>query len=428
MATSGQLTDEWVEIAGRCAGRQLVVALSGGADSAALAWLASHAASSVRGIHVHHGQPHSDRMKSAAEAVASAVGIRCETKMVQVPEGASFENQARRVRYEALLGALDPGEILVTGHTSDDVAETFLMNASRGAGLTGQAAIPERRGDIWRPLLEVSRKAVRSLAEHAHLPFVDDPSNQDRAIERNRIRHEVVPALGGSAGLARSARLSGQADHFLQRVVDDVPIDGGPGLVRIPRGILLSLPTELSARVIRQAIRRVNPPYPGSTRSLSDVMAVADGSVAQVQIEGAIDVYASQGSVMLDGDVSEPGLVPVAVGLLAFGGWELAIEERAVMPATLPLGTWSAIMADPPDLVVRPMDAGDRVTLTTGGHKDLADVFAEAGIYARQRRRWPVVAAGSDVWWVPGVRRGAVGWGKATSDRYLVMNISQEGA
>src|SRR5690554_6166813 len=122
----------------------LVVALSGGADSAALAWLVGEEGRSVRAIHVDHGFPGSPLMRRAAMAVAAALDIPLEIVAVTVPEGPSPENQARIARYAALAAALKEGETLLTAHTADDNVETVIINLARGTGTRGLAGIPTR--------------------------------------------------------------------------------------------------------------------------------------------------------------------------------------------------------------------------------------------------------------------------------------------
>ena len=84
----------------------LVVALSGGADSATLAYLIRHLGRDVRAVHAHHGLPASDRLEEAARAVAAAAGVGLEVVQIEIPPGASIEGQARKARYAALLAAL----------------------------------------------------------------------------------------------------------------------------------------------------------------------------------------------------------------------------------------------------------------------------------------------------------------------------------
>ena len=122
------------------------MALSGGADSAALAFLVLRSSPESRAVHVNHSLPYSGRLEAAAREVASMLGIPLQVATVSVPEGSSPEGRARAVRYRALTDSADHGEVILTAHTLDDQAETVLFNILRGTGSRGLSGIP-----VWRP-------------------------------------------------------------------------------------------------------------------------------------------------------------------------------------------------------------------------------------------------------------------------------------
>jgi tRNA(Ile)-lysidine synthase len=404
------------------------VALSGGPDSAALAFVAQRFGRSARAIHVDHGQPASAALAAAAEKIAAEVGIPFEKVSVDVPDGASFEDQARQVRYAALHNACMAGEVLLTGHSADDNAETFLLNLLRGAGLTGLGGIPMERGSVIRPLLEVPRSVLAALVESEGLSAMADPSNEDLAHSRNRIRHEVLPTLGPPEVIARAARLASDDDQALDDVAGEVAIRVRSNRVSIPVAALRTLPRPISNRVIRRGLRQVNPPYPGTLRMIDAVWSVVSGAAGRAELGEGVIAYVSQASVILErGSDDSPRSLVLSAPRTVFGDWVLSVSERQGSPSALPIGPGWAVFADPPELLVRCPLPGDRVPLRQGGHKDLADVFAEARISQDGRRNWPVVVADELVWWVPSVRQGWLGWGDTSSDRYLVANILLEG-
>ncbi len=121
---------------------------------------------------------------------------------------------------------------------ADDQVETLLLALSRGAGLPGLAAMParfERHGVRFeRPLLGVSAPAIRAWLAAEQVPFIDDPTNADTAFTRNRIRHELMPALEQAfpqfrETFARSARHAAQAQELLSAIAaDDLAAVGNP--------------------------------------------------------------------------------------------------------------------------------------------------------------------------------------------------------
>ena len=195
-------------------------AVSGGADSTALAVLAVGAGLKVTLWHVDHGL----RPGSAAEAAvvartASWLGAQFRSVTVAVEPGGNLEARARRVRY----GALPRG--VATGHTADDQAETVLMNQLRGAGVDGLAAM---RPGPHRPLLGLRRSDTRAVCEVLGLAIVEDPSNTDPRFLRNRVRHELLPLLEELSQRDPVPILCRQADHL--RAVSDVLAEQANGV------------------------------------------------------------------------------------------------------------------------------------------------------------------------------------------------------
>ena len=433
MAESGELAAR-ARAGRRMIGRSVVVGLSGGADSAALAWLASEYADTVRAIHIDHQQPASPALAAASQTIAGQLGMEFDVIGVQVADGASFENLARSARYDALMAALMPGEIVVVAHTLDDQAETVLLQMLRGAGSHGMAGMAMSRGRLVRPLLDVDRATVRAWAEAAALPFVDDPSNTDTAHLRNRVRLQLLPELeahyqpSAKSVIARSAALSGADDALIEYRAECVPIQTGGQWAAAPIAPLVSLPEAVSSRVVRRALRAVNPPYAGTAEMVAAVLEVAIGGASPVDIGEGVVAFRSEASVVVSvGERPIPEPCALVLGQNDFGQFRFRVTEQTEEPSAFPLGDWTAVLADPEGLRVRSPQAGDVLRLRTGGHKDLADAFAEARVARPFRPSWPVVVDADDViWWVPGVRRSDVGWGESTSRRYLIVDSVRE--
>ena len=258
-------------------GSRVVVGISGGSDSVALALLllelAEHGGFSVAGLaHLNH------RLRATADAdelfvreLGSRLGLSVAVEAIDVRAEAaagrlSIEGAARRVRYDFLertaveLGA----DRVAVGHTQDDQAETFLMKLMRGAGLTGLAGIYPRRGMIIRPLIDVSREDLRKYLRGRGQPWVEDETNADLDNPRNRIRHRVLPelerALGGAArpAIARSAALAREDGRWL----DELAAERYEALiVRTPEGLeldsaaLAALSAPVQRRVLLRALK-----------------------------------------------------------------------------------------------------------------------------------------------------------------------------
>lgn len=288
---------EQIEKQARWPRQPFFVALSGGADSATLAAVASAGDGLTGCIHVDHGLAASDDLAAAATAVAAKIGSRLETVTVSVPEGPSPEAQARSVRYQALAGAAGETAVLL-GHTLDDVGETFLINLVRGSGVRGLSGIPFHRApNFYRPFLNVGRSQTREYALLAGLPFLDDPTNFDTSIRRNEIRIELLPrlekmnpAIGET--LARTAEnLLAEAD-FLDSLTPPPGSATEGGSVQIPIGLLIALPPPLRWRALSDVARlRGTVALTGAELSRIDRLLAGDASA--VEIEGGIRIVRS---------------------------------------------------------------------------------------------------------------------------------------
>jgi len=194
----------------------LAVAVSGGADSLALAAATAQLAAlrplRLCGLVVDHGlQPDSAGVAERAAKRVRGLGfddVRVLT--VEVSGSGGTEAAARRARYLALRDAAPDGLVLL-GHTRDDQAETVLLGLGRGSGPRSIAGMRPLDPPWGRPFLDVSRETTRAACAVLGLDPWQDPHNADARFTRVRLRHEVLPLLeevlqgGVAAALARTA-------------------------------------------------------------------------------------------------------------------------------------------------------------------------------------------------------------------------------
>jgi tRNA(Ile)-lysidine synthase len=214
----------------------VAVACSGGRDSVALLHATLAAARElglgVAALHVHHGlMADADRWASEVEALCERwnAGFECERLKGSPAAGESVEAWARRERYRALARmAREAGASLVLlGHHLHDQAETVLLQALRGAGPAGLAAMPrivERDGLTWaRPWIARTGAEIDAYVAPLSIDVANDPSNADPRFARSRLRAQVMPALRvafpeADAALAAVARRAGEARAVLDEV------------------------------------------------------------------------------------------------------------------------------------------------------------------------------------------------------------------
>ena len=259
---------------------RFVVAYSGGRDShvllhalAALDRLPNGASLIVR--HVDHGlHPQSSHWSAHCKAVCAELGVPCETQRVDARPalGESPEEAARERRYAALRAA--HGECLLTAHHRDDQAETFLIQLLRGGGPRGLAAMPRitpfGEGWIARPLLPFGRDQLADYAARHGLRWIDDPSNFDTDLDRNYLRHELMPPIlgrwhGAATTLARAAGHNAEAAELLEQLADlDLAGLGGSRADTLSVNALRELPPARRRNALLIWFRRRGLPSPAA--------------------------------------------------------------------------------------------------------------------------------------------------------------------
>ncbi|HVK51668.1 MAG TPA: tRNA lysidine(34) synthetase TilS [Pseudoxanthomonas sp.] len=379
----------------------LLVAYSGGLDSSVLLHTLAHdsawRARGVRAVHVHHGlQAAADDWTAHCRRCCQDWNVPLTVVQVQVPRaaGLGLEAAARQARYDALAAQLRVGEVLVTAHHQDDQAETFLLRALRASGSEGLAAMSPwrgfRHGWHWRPLLVIARQQLLGYAQAHGLTWIEDASNANTDLDRNFLRHQILPLLQqrwpqASAAFARSAALSSESARLLAEEDSHALALAGtedPQALSVPA--LLMLPRERRARVLRawlSSLALPALPAAGVQKIESDLLAAAADSEAEFRWHGA----------MLrrwrDRLHAEPEQAPLPAQ------WQQAWDTLA--PVTLPSGdalSWVCAQPWPRPLRLTARSGGERLRLPGRSHHHvLKKLLQEAGIPPWQRTRLPLV-------------------------------------
>ena len=424
-------------------GTRTLVALSGGSDSVALLHLLGELAErdrfTIAGIaHFNH------QLRNAASGdeafcrdLARRLGHPFFTATADIQAEArrqrrSVEDAARRARYTFLDTIADEvgATRVATGHTRDDQAETFLLKLSRGAGLSGLGGIYPARGRIIRPLLDVTRSALRAYLQARGERWVEDVTNADIDNPRNLVRHVVLPQLVSALGpslvdaIARSAALAAEDGRWL----DDLAAErlselASPGdRVALSAVQLRSLPGPLSRRVLLQAMRSESGKEisAGHVEAALDVLErrerAAETPAGRWELLGEKLVLLSRalGAGAESGGTGGPFRYDLAVP----GAVSVTEADCVIAACRVPVGSASQLEAADRDsrravtiagidvdrLVVRSRRPGDRVTLADGrGHKKVQDLFVDAKVPRLRRNTVPLVAdPDGRVIWVPG--------------------------
>ncbi len=181
---------------------RILIAFSGGADSVCLAgnMVESKPSRPLLAVHIDHGLDEFSSQRAArAQTLADQLGLALQVERLDPAPRRGGEAAARDARYRIFTQLLSDDELLVTGHHADDQAETVLLRLLRGAGAQGMKGIPQQRrlgaGWLARPLLRWPRSKIIEWLQARELRWQDDPTNTDLGIDRNFLRHRVLPLL-----------------------------------------------------------------------------------------------------------------------------------------------------------------------------------------------------------------------------------------
>ncbi len=430
-----------------------LVAVSGGPDSAALAFLAAEARPDLALTlgHVRHGLRDDTLDVAAVTQQAAFLGLEVAMAEVDVTvDGQGPEAAARSQRYAALrrLARQAGAGWVMVGHTADDQAETLLLRLARGTGVPGLAGMAAVRGDVVRPLLRLRRADVHRFVVGEGLPTAADPTNADRRLRRNLARHDALPVLAGLGAdvVGALSRLADLAREDARQLDADAAATAarlltGYGPVQaLPLADTLAQPAAIARRLARRLVQQVrggDPPTaaevvrllalpPGSGLDLPELRATSGGGWLAL---APVDVLAAEPTPLVApgttrwpaADLSLVATVEGQAGhrpdedqlVLALDGpWQppdVRVSARCIPPGgtreagQLVLGDLGGRPEDRGDLVVRPRQPGDRLR-TAGGTRKVQDVLVDAGVPRLMRDLVPLVVLGDRVLWIAGVR------------------------
>lgn len=388
--------------------------VSGGPDSVALlrAIIALDGEPDV--LHIDHGLrgEESDADAEFVRSLCEELGVRCEVRGIRL-SSSNFQERAREERYRlAERVAVDFGSSsIATGHNSDDVAETVLMNLARGAGLRGLSGIPPRRGRVVRPLIGRSRKEIEAYLEALGQPCRTDSTNLSAKYSRNRVRLEVLPILeamhpGASGNISRAASLAREDLAALEEMASGaIEERGDETVVALDRILHPSLLRHAVRKAYENAAPESAPPLGSKlVEALVRAAEKSDGTrtfdlpggvVASVRFGREVVFYREAGS-----EAGEEEIVP---GEMSFGGWSIVVREGVAFDEE------DAARSDVAYLDggggpyrVRMVREGDTMRpLGLGGTKKVLRAMMDRKVPKDARRRTPVVVdRGGEVAWV----------------------------
>lgn len=456
-----------------------VVGVSGGADSLYLLFqLHQIGQPLIAAILNHQLRPESGREVDFVRGLCAAHDIRCITGSADVAGLAenlrcSVEEAARIARYDFLFDTArrHSAAAVAAAHHADDQVETVLMHFLRGSGLDGLAGMrpraffpqwePEGKIPLIRPILNVWRAEIEAWCRRAGLTPIQDASNFDTAFFRNRLRHDLIPALEKEY----SPKIRRHIQTLSQTVSDDLQIletvtDDAWRICFIPGGnekesILLKrtefcrLMPAIRARLIRRIFFRLSPDV--RDIGFDSVMRVLDFIAGSEQNsnqpwERNLWVALEAETILIYQEGKRPNpqnfpqftgeSLPVTIpGQVPFSRWQLDCRPVRIAEADLPR-LYAAMKADRnlvyldldkinPPLTLRTAKEGEIFRPLGHGHRQkLSDFWINAKIPQAYRKNYPLVYDRKEPIWIPGQRPAEFCRLTAKTTRALCLTLS----
>lgn len=416
----------------------ILVALSGGADSAALLFLlkeyARKSGAPLAVAHVDHklrGKA-SDADREFCRALAEQYGLpfyllEADVAALAEERHCGIEEQARKVRYDFFESVMREHRIpiLATAHNADDNAETVLFHITRGSGLRGLCGIPPKRplgdGLLIRPLLQVTKADILAFCEQNHIEYVTDGTNSDVTYARNRIRHHVLPQLaainsGVLGNVSRLCTAVSRDEELLTRLSADFLEKHARGN-RIATDLLAAEHPAIVSRAVASLLSRVTDDV--RAVHIDAVLELAASGTAHASLDLGNGATASiEGGDLVIGlpDRTSPSvpyfhhlhegenLIPEADMLILIEKETLSHKNQETFKNIYKKATTTRISSATiyDSFTVEPRRPGD-VILCGGMHKKVKKLLCEHKLPLPLRDRLPIFRDSHGIVWIPEV-------------------------
>lgn len=419
-----------IENAGTFPAGKCLIGFSGGADSTMLIQMAAvlrdRGQLEPEAIHVNHGirGEESDLDERFCRKSCEDLDIPFHAVHAELA-GKTDEDSCRRERFRCFREVLEQNGIrqLVLGHNRDDLAETFLMRLMRGAGLEGLACMSgtdEMDGfRIYRPLLRTGREEIRNALQSEGITWREDSSNESGKYLRNRIRHELIPAInemaeGADRRIARTAEILHLENRMLQETADAFlwTHSCGKWLDAVE---LLNYPDAAQRRILRNWWKQFVPETDehslnaGQTELLINLLKADRG---KANLPGGLVAAKGRHGMYMTGIRKDPlpeiPLDTAFFGEIAFGAYRLTVSESEGNPGNgiliqeVPAGFMDGC-------VLRTRRPGDRIRpFGMTGTRKLQDFLTDRGIDEPMRDEIPLICREKEVLWAAGAGAGAI--------------------
>lgn len=407
-------------------GDKILIGLSGGADSVCLTYVL-HMLRDTLGItlctaHMNHNIRGSEAERDAefARAYSEKLNIPFTLRSERVTEyacqnGISEELAGRELRYAFFDEFLKENDFqkIATAHNKNDNAETIVMNFIRGSGIKGLCGIPYKRGNIIRPILDVSRAEIEEFCAKNGLEYVTDSTNAEKIYTRNKIRLNLLPEIENAFNpnfintVTDNSQLVKADLEFIESAVREA-YEKCVKNSRADIELLLSQSAAVSSRVILEMVREAAGTVSNfSSEQVRNVMELAKKSKSGTSIElpGGIGAFVEYGKLYIGKNTeAEDFEYTLKIGETVYIK-EIGKSVKAEY-VTEKNGDGYYFSAEADDEIkIRNRRDGDKFFPTgMDGRKKVKDLFIDLKLTRAERSRTALVTINDEIAGIPGKR------------------------
>ena len=410
-------------------GENIVVGLSGGADSCALTHILTRLSGKmdlhITAVHINHGirGEEAERDERSAEEFCRRLNIEfiayhCDIPSEAAKRGIGEEEAGRLVRYEKFYETAEKknGAKTAVAHNMNDKAETLIMNLCRGAGMKGLAGIKPVGGSIIRPLIFCTRDEIEKYCDDNNIEYCTDSTNLQNEYTRNKIRNILLPWLSeninpaAAMNMANASELLREEEEYLESKAQEqykkLLKDSGDGFVSLNADGLASEHSVIRRRVLRIALRSLRPDMRDFGRkhieNAEDILMGDTGR--RISLPGGITVSKGYGLINILYDREKQGAFcyDIEPGKKYFIKETeryvlLSLNEEKNIKNAVNICTKKIDYDKIKDKIqLRTRQTGDFISIKNG-RKKIKDIFIDDKIPSDKRDSYPLLVCGKSV-------------------------------
>ncbi|MGN1043708.1 MAG: tRNA lysidine(34) synthetase TilS [Acutalibacteraceae bacterium] len=408
--------------------REVVVGFSGGADSTALLHFLYYYASDqgknfkVSAVHVNHNLRGSEAVRDENFTInfcknhnIELIVKQADIKKISSEKKIGLEEAGRLARYEIFENIAQSKKAkIATAHTLSDRCETMIMNLIRGSSLKGLCSIPPIRGNIIRPLIELTREEIELYCKNENLEFINDSSNFEKDYTRNKIRLDIIPYIKSinpsfEKSVGRSLDILASEEDYMENIASKEL-----SLIKSPNGYAVEKIKNLDFAIKRRVISKIlkqNMCESFEQKHINLIVKMIDSNLKGMSLPNNIEVYQKNGymnffskNLSLNNDweykiknfnILTEIKTNIIIKVLPFCKYEKSSTDKGYIV------DWDKI---PSDSVIRNRRPRDRFFLPKRKvTKSLKKLFNELKLPESIRKNISMVASENEVIWIDGI-------------------------